>query len=89
MANPFEDLRALADKIDLKRITSLARHVDLVKLISIFSELEPADLAHLASRVRAKHRKKPLPAPHGDFYDVGSMLKPEELAERMRTAVPS
>ncbi len=78
------DLRALAERIDLKRIAALAKHVDLAKLIGIFSELEPEDLAHLASQVRARHHKKALPEAHGDFYGLGELLSPEELAIKLR-----
>jgi glutaryl-CoA dehydrogenase len=78
------DLRTLAERIDLKRIAALARHVDLAKLIGIFSELEPEDLAHLASQVRARHRKKALPEAHGDFYGLGELLSPEEIEIKLR-----
>jgi glutaryl-CoA dehydrogenase len=78
------DLRALAERIDLKRIAALARHVDLAKLIGIFSELEPEDLAHLASQVRARHHKKALPEAHGDFYGLGELLSPEEIEIKLR-----
>lgn len=84
MSNPFSDLKALVEKLDLKRIGELAKKVDLVKVIGLLTELEPMDLAHLASQVRAKHRKKPLPVAHGDFYDFESLLPPEDLAIRLR-----
>ncbi len=84
MTNPLAELKALAERIDLKRIAALARRVDLAKLVAIFAELEPEDLAHLASQVRAKHHKGPLPAAHGDFYGFGEMLPPEELAIKLR-----
>ncbi|HEY5146707.1 MAG TPA: acyl-CoA dehydrogenase family protein [Polyangiaceae bacterium] len=78
------DLRSLAGRLDLKRIAALAKHVDLAKLIGIFSELEPEDLAHLASQVRARHHKKALPEAHGDFYGLGELLSPEELEIKLR-----
>ena len=84
MTNPLTDLKALADRIDLKRIAALARHVDLAKLVGILAQLEPQDLAHLASQARAKHGKSPLPEAHGDFYGFGEQLPQEELAIKMR-----
>jgi glutaryl-CoA dehydrogenase len=84
MTNPLTELRALADRIDFKRIAALAKRVDLAKLVGILAELEPEDLAHLASQVRAKHGKKPLPAPNGDFYGFGEKLTADELAIKLR-----
>ena len=84
MTHPLTELKALAERIDFKRIAALARRVDLAKLVGIFAELEPEDLAHLASQVRAKHRKTPLPEAHGDFYSLGEQLAPEELAIKLR-----
>ena len=78
------DWKKLLDQIDLGRISTLAKKVNLPKLIGIFSQLEPADLAHLASLVRAKHRKTPLPVADGDFYDIGAHLTDEERAIRAR-----
>lgn len=78
------DWKKLLDQIDLGRISTLAKKVNLPKLIGIFSQLEPADLAHLASLVRAKHRKTPLPVADGDFYDIGAHLSDEERAIRAR-----
>jgi glutaryl-CoA dehydrogenase len=82
--HPLADLKALVERLDLKRIAALAKRVDLPKLIGVFSELEPEDLAHLASQVRARHRKEPLPAAHGDFYGIGELLSPEELEIKLR-----
>lgn len=84
MTNPLTDLKALAERIDFKRIAAIAKRVDLAKLVGIFAALEPEDLAHLASQVRARHRKEPLPAAHGDFYGLGEQLPPEELAIKLR-----
>jgi glutaryl-CoA dehydrogenase len=84
MSNPFSDLKALAQNLDLKRIGELAKKVDLVKVIGLLTQLEPSDLAHLATQVRAKQRKKPLPEANGDFYDFGSLLPPEDHALRLR-----
>jgi glutaryl-CoA dehydrogenase len=84
MTNPLADLKSLVERVDLKRIAAIAKHVDLPKLIGIFSQLEPEDLAHLASQVRARHNKKPLPEPHGDFYGLGELLQPDELAIKLR-----
>ncbi len=80
----LSDLKKLVEQLDLSRIAALAREVDLGRLLSVLSQLEPQDLAHLASTVRARHSKKPLPPPHGDFYELGATLSPEENALRMR-----
>ncbi len=56
-------------------------------MIGVFAELEPEDLAHLASLVRARTAKKngrTLPEAHGDFYGFGDKLPPEELAIKLR-----
>lgn len=84
MSNPFSDLKSLVENLDLKRIGELAKKVDLVKVVGLLTQLEPMDLAHLASQVRAKHRTKPLPEAHGDFYDFGSLLTPEDRALKLR-----
>jgi glutaryl-CoA dehydrogenase len=84
MTHPLADLKSLVERVDLKRIASIAKRVDLPKLIGIFAELEPEDLAHLASQVRARHSKKVLPEPHGDFYGLGELLTPDELAIKLR-----
>src|SRR4029077_13968699 len=60
------------------------KRVDLGKLIGVLAELEPEDLTHLASQVRAKHRKTPLPEARGDFYDLGELLPPEDLEIKQR-----
>ena len=84
MANPFSDLKSLVEGLDLKRIAELAKKVDLVKVIGLLSQLEPSDLAHLATQVRAKQRKSPLPEAHGDFYDFGTLLPAEDQALKLR-----
>jgi glutaryl-CoA dehydrogenase len=84
MTNPLTELKALADRIDWRRIAQLAKRVDLGKLIGVLAELEPEDLAHLASQVRAKHGKTPLPEARGDFYDLGELLPPEDLEIKQR-----
>ena len=67
----FGELRSLVEHLDLGRVAQLAKKVDVRKLLSLLAQLEPADLAHLAARVRAKQKDHPLPAPDGDFYDLG------------------
>lgn len=84
MSNPFAELKSLADKLDFAKIAELAKKVDLVKVVGLLTQLEPSDLAHLATQVRAKQRKRPLPAPDGDFYDFGSQLAPEDHALKLR-----
>jgi glutaryl-CoA dehydrogenase len=84
MTNALTELKALADRIDWKRIGQLAKRVDLGKLIGVLAELEPEDLTHLASQVRAKHGKTPLPEARGDFYDLGELLPPEDLEIKQR-----
>jgi glutaryl-CoA dehydrogenase len=59
MSNPLSDLKALVDRIDLKRIAAIAKQVDLAKLVDVFAQLEPEDLAHLASQVRAMRARPP------------------------------
>lgn len=80
----LSDLKSLVEKIDLARIGEIAKKVDLAKVVGLLAQLEPSDLAHLASQVRSRHRKTPLPAPHGDFYDFGSLLSPEDHALKLR-----
>ncbi|MGH7330945.1 MAG: acyl-CoA dehydrogenase family protein, partial [Polyangiaceae bacterium] len=80
----LSDLKSLVEKFDLGRIAELAKKVDLVKVVGLLSQLEPSDLAHLASQVRAKKRMQALPEPHGDFYDFGSLLVPEDHALKLR-----
>ena len=84
MTGSFSELKALVDKLDLKRIASLASRVDLGRLVGVLTQLEPEDLAHLASQVRAKHPRHPLPEPHGDLYELGELLAPEEREIKLR-----
>jgi glutaryl-CoA dehydrogenase len=84
MTNPLSELKSLVEHLDLKRIATLARRVDLGGLVRLLSDLEPEDLAHLASQVKAKHRKTPLPAVNGDFYSLRGMLSPDEDAILLR-----
>jgi glutaryl-CoA dehydrogenase len=80
----MSDWKQILDQIDLGRIATIAKKVNLAKLIGIFAQLEPADLAHLASIVRAKQRTRALPQADGDFYDIGAHLSDEERAVRQR-----
>ena len=81
----FTDLKKLVEQLDLKRIAHLAHEVDLVKAIGLLSQLEPEDLAHLASTLKARHGKpESLPKPHGDFYEFGGTLSKDDQALRMR-----
>ena len=82
MSNPFGELKALFEHLDLKKIASLARKIDLGQLAGLLLELTPEDLAHLASQVRAKHHHQPLPVADGDFYQLGSLLNAEDQALR-------
>jgi alkylation response protein AidB-like acyl-CoA dehydrogenase len=84
MTNAWTELRSLADRFDWRRIGQLAKRVDLARLVGVLVQLEPEDLAHLASQVRAKHRKEPLPEVHGDFYGFGRLLGEEDLALKLR-----
>jgi glutaryl-CoA dehydrogenase len=84
MNNAWMELRSLAEHFDWKRIGQLAKRVDLARLVGVLVQLEPEDLAHLASQVRAKHRTEPLPEAHGDFYGFGQLLGPEDLALKLR-----
>jgi glutaryl-CoA dehydrogenase len=84
MTNPLSELRSLVEHLDLKRIAALARQVDIGKLLQVLSQLEPEDLAHLASQVKAKHGKSPLPAVDGDFYGLRRTLSPDEDAIVLR-----
>ena len=76
--------KASLDRLDLKRLTALARQVDLGKLLEALTELEPADVEHLLSQLHVKHHPGPLPAPQGDFYRFGQLLSPEDQAIKLR-----
>ncbi len=65
-------------------MTWLAKGADWLKLVGVLAELQPMDLAHLVSQVRAKRRKTPLPEANGDFYGMGDLLTPEEQDIRLR-----
>src|SRR5258708_21740196 len=45
MTSPWDELKALAERIDVKRIAALAKSVDLVKWIGVLTQLEPEELA--------------------------------------------
>jgi glutaryl-CoA dehydrogenase len=84
MTNPLADLRDTLEQIDLGRLLALARRIDVSKLLKTLAALDAGDVARLLAATSAKRKGRPLPAPNGDFYDVASLLSPEENAIRLR-----
>jgi glutaryl-CoA dehydrogenase len=80
----FSDLKKLVEKLDLSKISALAHEVDLGKLIGLLTQMEPQDLAHLATVIKERNNKGPLPEAKGDFYEFESTLNAEEQAIRLR-----
>jgi glutaryl-CoA dehydrogenase len=80
----FSDLKKLVATLDLAKISALAHEVDLSKLIGLLAQMEPQDLAHLATVIKERNNKKPLPEAKGDFYDFESTLNAGEQAIRLR-----
>jgi glutaryl-CoA dehydrogenase len=84
MTSPLADLKDTLEHLDLGRLLALARRVDLPKLLKTLASLEPDDVNRLLAATHTKHKKRPLPPANGDFYDVASLLTPEEQAIRLR-----
>jgi glutaryl-CoA dehydrogenase len=84
MTNPFTELKEMLEHVDLGRLLSLARHIDLTKLLRALGELQPDDVNRLLAAAHSKHRTRPLPEANGDFYGVASQLTAEEDAIRLR-----
>ncbi len=84
MTSPLADLKDTLEHPDLGRLLALARRVDLPKLLKTLAALEPDDVNRLLAATHTKHKKRPLPAVNGDFYDVASILTPDEEAIRLR-----
>ena len=53
-------------------------------IVGVLTQLEPEDLAHLASQLRAKHHPGPLPEAHGDLYELGGLLSPPEQQLKLK-----
>jgi glutaryl-CoA dehydrogenase len=84
MTNSLTELKGTLEHVDLGRFVALARRVDLPKLLKTLASLDASDVSRMLATAHAKHKDRPLPAPNGDFYDVASMLSPEEQAIRLR-----
>jgi glutaryl-CoA dehydrogenase len=84
MNNALTDLKDMLEHVDLGRLVALARRVELAKLLKTIGSLDADDVNRLLSAAHAKHKHRPLPAPNGDFYDVASVLGPEEQTIRLR-----
>jgi glutaryl-CoA dehydrogenase len=84
MANALTDLKEILEHVDLGRLVALARRVDVSKLLKTLASLQPDDVNRLLAATHASRRDRPLPAPNGDFYDLASLLPPDEQAIRAR-----
>jgi len=84
MTSPLADLKDTLEHLDLGRLLALARRVDLPKLLKTLAALEPDDVNRLLAATHTKHKKRLLPPVNGDFYDVASLLTPDEQAIRLR-----
>jgi glutaryl-CoA dehydrogenase len=89
MANPFETLSEFAHlfhKLDLKKISKLASEVNLAELLDGVMSMKPEDLKKMNSLLaKGKNRQHhDLPAPHGDFYELSSLLTPAERAIQLK-----
>lgn len=90
MANPFETMTEMArlfQKLDLQKIAALTKKVDIGQLLDGVMAMKPEDLQKLSTAI-AKNRnrkKKELPIPDGDFYQLAeAVLTPEEKEIRLR-----
>jgi glutaryl-CoA dehydrogenase len=84
MTNPLGELKDVLERLDVGRLVALARRVDVPQLLKTLASLQPEDVSRLLAAAHASHKKRPLPDPNGDFYDVASLLRPEEQAIRAR-----
>jgi len=84
MTNSLTELKDMLERVDLGRFIALARRLDLPKLLKTLASLDADDVTRLLAAAHAKHSHRPLPATNGDFYDVASLLAPEERAIRER-----
>lgn len=57
----FSDPNKLVEKLDLTKISALAPEADPGKLIGLLTQTEPQDLAHLATVMKERNNKVPLP----------------------------
>jgi glutaryl-CoA dehydrogenase len=89
MSNPFEALSEFAHlfhKLDLGKIAALSKEVNLSEMLEGVMSMKPEDLKKLGDMLAKNKSRKhhDLPAPNGDFYQLNSVLNPEEHAIQMK-----
>jgi glutaryl-CoA dehydrogenase len=80
----FAEIRQIARKLDFSKLAQIARHIDVSRLLETVSQMTPEDLVKLSRAFGKKSRKKELPVPYGDFYQIGETLSSEDHALVMK-----
>ncbi len=87
--NPLEALTEAANlfhKLDLKKMAALAKKVDLNALLEGVMAMKPEDLEKLTVMLakNTNRKKRDLPEPHGDFYELSQTLSEEDRAIQLK-----
>lgn len=81
MANLFSSLKnayQLFKNVDFQKLDSLAKKVDLPKMVDTISNLDEKQLQGMMKMMGGSARKKELPPIEGDFYQLGEEALSEE-----------
>lgn len=71
-------LFATLKQIDLKKAARLFSKINIVEAFNNVAKMDNTELYQLMKLLKGGDRKKPLPPIDGDFYDLSSLLNPEE-----------
>ena len=69
---------SILKKIDFRKAAKLFSKIDVVEAFNNVSKMNNAELYQLMKLLKGGDKEKPLPPIDGDFYDLSSLLKPEE-----------
>lgn len=71
-------------KVDLPKLVKLAGQIDVSRVLETLNQLTPDQLAKLSRAFGKPSRKKDLPPPHGDFYEMSELLSLEDRALQLK-----
>ncbi len=74
------DMVGLMQKLDMKAIARLSRHVDLPQLVEALGAMDPRDVARMLQRIGTPDNK-PAPPVNGDFYEIAETLTEDEQTQ--------
>lgn len=76
--NSSPGLFATLRKLDLKKAAALFHKIDIVEAFNNVAKMSNSELYQLMKLLKGGDKKKTLPPIDGDFYDLSSLLTPDE-----------